>query len=372
MAASLDFSRGPSLAGAVAAFGLPGCPALPDDPIDDRTWAELVARAKHERMEGLLVAATAAGVLAVVDDRLYEVRELGRARARVDLELERETVRVVERLESAAVPYRLLKGPALAHTVYPDPMWRGFGDVDLLVGSDGWFRALSVLNESGARRAVPEIRPDFDLPFGKDATFISVDGWEIDLHRRLVLGPYGFWAAPEDVFACAPATIHLGGAGVNVLQAEHSFVLACYGAVLGDDPPRLAALRDVAQIAFGETTDVEQVFDTAARWNGTDVVARALQLSERRLGVPLRDTPLGRLFGSAAPRGWHRLLMASYRGPGRGYTSQLAGVIALRGVTTKLSYLRALARPQDEYLRARGFTASGFIAHAGSRIRSRR
>ena len=40
---------------------------------------------------------------------------------------------VVDALEAAGIPSVLLKGPALARTVYPDPALRQSVDIDLLV-----------------------------------------------------------------------------------------------------------------------------------------------------------------------------------------------------------------------------------------------
>ena len=352
----------------VAAFGLPGGRSDGGDILGDRPWSKLLAKVKHERLEGLLVAAVGEGTFPCTEAQTTDVRELGKARARVDLELERETLRVARMLETAGVEYRLLKGPALAHTVYPNPMWRGFGDVDILVAPAGWYAAGSILQASGARRLVPEVRPGFDDRFGKDATFVSTTGWQVDLHRRLVVGPYGFWAGSAEFFNEDGARIELGGYELVVLDPEDAFLYACYTAALADDPPRLMALRDVAQFASVGVIDVERIVDTALRWRGSDVVARALCLSERALGVSLSETTVGLRFRSLMPRRRHRALMATYRGRARGYTSQLAGVLALPGATNKLAYLRALARPQDSYLRARGFTGPGFILHAGRRI----
>ena len=354
----------------VASFGLPGASSGQILPLAEEDWTALAARVRAERLEGLWVAAVASGSLPVSSRQMAEVRDAGRARARVDLELEREMLRVVAIFESEKIPYRVLKGPALAHGVYPDPMWRGFGDVDLLVGPDMWYRAVSVLEASGARRLTPEIRPDFDLHFGKDATLVSSQ-WEIDLHRRLVLGPYGFWAPTEEILSRPASELSIAGVNVSVLTLEDAFLNACYSAALADDPPRLIAMRDVAQIAFGEALDLDRLLETARRWSGTEVVARALSLAQRHLGVSLEATAVGSRFAGVSRSTRHRLLMASYRGAGRGYTSQLAGVVALRGVQPKISYLAALARPQKAYLSARGFTPAGFLRHAGRRIWSR-
>lgn len=351
----------------VAAFGLPGS-EIPSRRTGGQEWKSFVERISQARLEGLLVAAAEAGALPASDAHLADVRELGRARARVDLELEREALRAAVRLESGGVPFRLLKGPALAHSVYPNPMWRGFGDIDLLLPAARWYQGLALLEASGARRPVPEIGAEFDVRFGKDATLFSASGWEIDLHRRLVVGPYGLWAKSAEIFANGTKSISLGGKAIAVLELEEAFLHACFNAALADDPPRLVALRDVAQIAFTEALDVERVVDTAARWKASEVVANALRLSEKSLRVRLSDTEIGARFRGMRPRAWHCALMTTYRGPGRGYTSQLAGVVAVRGVRNKAAYLAALARPQDSYLRARGLSPSGFLAHAGRRV----
>ena len=107
-----------------------------------------------------------------------------------------------EALEKAGIAHRVLKGHAWAHTVYPDPSWRAFGDVDLLVGTDDSDRAVEVLESTGVRRTLPEVRPGFDRRFGKDATLLSASGREVDLHRLLVAGPYGLWV--DERRSCSP------------------------------------------------------------------------------------------------------------------------------------------------------------------------
>jgi hypothetical protein len=351
----------------VASFGLLEARPLDGGQLNVAGWHALVARASKERMEGILAAAVSAGALEVTDSQLDRLREVTRSRARADLLLERETVRAAGLLEAAGVPYRVLKGPAWAHTAYPDPMWRGFGDVDILVLPARWYDALEALEASGARRLFPELRPDFDGRFGKDATFVARSGWEIDLHRTLVLGPYGFWVDCDELLSRSPAFVSLGGTSVAVLDPDAAFVHACYNAALADDPPRVAALRDVAQMAIAGSVDPGETFSLAQRWKGVGVVRRALAITESALGSALHDTPIARRFaGKASTR--DRMLMATYRGPGRGYTSQLAGVVALPGLRAKAAYLSALARPQRAYLDARGFSASGFLEHAIRRV----
>ncbi len=59
----------------------------------------------------------------------------------------RQIQAVVDALEAAGIPSVLLKGPALARTVYPDPALRQSTDIDLLVRPADVLAAESVLQE---------------------------------------------------------------------------------------------------------------------------------------------------------------------------------------------------------------------------------
>ncbi len=352
-----------SLVAAVGAFGLPDAPTLPSSPLEPSRWARLVGKVRRERIEGLLAAAVHAGALPTRDEQFVELREAVRGRARTDLCLEREMLAACRTLGEAAISYRVLKGHAWAHTIYPDPAWRGFGDVDLLVADDDWYRAVEALEESGARRVLPELRPGFDRRFGKDATLLSAGGSEIDLHRTLVVGPYGFWIDRQELFDRA-GHLTIGGVEVPILDPEASFLHACYNAAVADDPPRVIAARDVCQMVLTGAGDPDRIWDLAGRWRGRSVVIRALSLASDTFGVDLWYYPVAAPFATARFAASDRVLMASYRGRARGYTSQAAGVVALPGIPQKLSYLAALARPQRAYLDARSLSPAGHLRRA--------
>lgn len=355
----------------VATVGLTDASALVAEPMPPDEWGPLSVQVVVERLEGLLAAAVANGSLPVSGYQLDGVRRLGLARARTDLLLERETLRAIQVLQAADVDLRLLKGSAWAHSAYTDPVRRGFGDVDILVRPADWYRAVGALEDAGGQRVMPELRPRFDSRFGKDATVKTSNGWEIDLHRTLVVGPYGLWIDCDALFARNPATVRVASVALPVLDPDAAFIHACYNAALSDDPPRLAALRDVAQMALSENIDAEEAWSLVHGWRGTNVVRYALRAVQARLGVSLALTPVGQRFaGDVARR--DRMLIATYRGGARGYTSQLAGVVAIPGLADKRDYLAALLRPQRAYLDRRGLSWAGFGAHALGRLRRSR
>ena len=364
---------GPSMSplAAVAGLGLPGAAGFSSSPLPSSAWSDLVAAVWRQRIEGLLAAAVADGSLVVTTEQRDQVKEAARARASVDLRLERELLSTVSLLDREGVTYRVLKGPAWAHSVYPDPSWRGSGDVDLLLAADDWYDALEIFGAAGARRSVPELAAGFDRRFGKEATLVSASGWEIDLHRTLVVGPFGLWIDPEDLFGPS-ATITLRDYDLPVFGPDVAFLHACYNAALGDDPPRLIAVRDVYQQILSEQLDPERVAVMAQRWRGEAVVARALWLTRDVLGVDLGDRPVAAAFAGRRPSLKERALLASYRGPGRGYSSQLAAVVALADGRERAAYLWALARPQPSYLVARGLSSPlAHLEHGARRVLAR-
>jgi hypothetical protein len=367
----VPLAAGEGFAAAVAGYGLPGVPAPPAEPLGPEAWRDVQLTVKHQRIEGLLGAAVAAGAWAVTPSQLDDVRDAVRARANVDLCLEREHVDTVRTLENAGFSSRVLKGQAWAHSFYPDPGWRGFGDVDLLVRSDDWYQVIEVLQGRGARRIVPELRPGFDRRFGKEATLVTRNGWQIDLHRTLVVGPFGLWVDEGDLFA-RPGSVTIGGVTMATLNQEASFMHACYNAALADDPPRLIAVRDVCQVALAGHPDPSVVEEMARRWRAGAVISRALGLTSDLLGQELWRLPVAASFATRRGTAVERALMATYRGPGSGYTSQLATVAAVAGARERLAYLRALVRPDRAYLDARASTPLRYLRTAARRTWQRR
>jgi hypothetical protein len=132
------------------------------------------------------------------------------------------------------------KGVALAEGMYPEPSWRVFGDVDVLVPADTFPRTVEILNDALVmRRDTPELRPGFDVSFGKEALLRTADGLEFDRHRTFVEGALGLAVHRPDLFA-SPRTFDVGGHRVVARGPAQQLLHAAYDAVVGDWPPRLS------------------------------------------------------------------------------------------------------------------------------------
>lgn len=332
---------------AIAAYGLRGSRLdLPADPPTDDTFDGLLSRLRNHRLLGLAASAAAAGDLRLTDTQRDQLHAAHADAMCLCLHLEATLLDVNQSLQEAGVAVRVLKGPASAHLDYHKPELRHFGDLDLLVRSDEMERAKAVLHSLGFTRPCPEPRRGFDRRFGKGATFIGRDGTNVDLHRTFVMGPLGLRVGLEQIWT-EGETFRLGGETVHSLGPVHRLLAACYNAVVGDAQPRLATLRDIAQLSLRHDLSGSDIIDTAVEWGADLVLARGVTrawLSLRLTDVIALSAWAARHEGDADD---HRLL--------RLYHDRQAGYAGLSWATARMLPLRQRAT----FLAALAFPSGG-------------
>ncbi|HSH04023.1 MAG TPA: nucleotidyltransferase family protein [Anaerolineae bacterium] len=84
-----------------------------------------------------------------------------------------------QQLATANIPVLVLKGGALALTVYPDPSLRFMGDLDITVPPHQTEAALHICQQNGYN-----IHPD-DLPDLQNRTWLHHEGWHIRLIKQV-------------------------------------------------------------------------------------------------------------------------------------------------------------------------------------------
>jgi hypothetical protein len=304
-----------------------------------------------QRLTGLAAAAFAAGRLHLT--RSEELLARQREVMLTVLGIERKLVSVGHALDRAGIDFLVLKGPAVAHSIYPNASWRPFGDIDLLVRTRDWPAACDVFERLGHVRLVPEPRPGFDIRFGKGAEYRGPEGIEVDLHRTLVVGPFGLWLEPEELFRHT-TTFTLGGRNLPRLDGTGLLLNACLHAVLGPQPSLLMPLRDVAQLLEASETRWPALREWAVRWKLGPVLAEAFSAVERTLGyvVPREAREVG---GVVSPRRARTALRTS-RGEGG---AAVATLRAIPGIRAKAAYVWGLMVPGRAFLASRSRTARG-------------
>ena len=339
----------------VAGYGLPGhSPALPDAVLGHETWEAVLAEVVNHRLTGHLLGALDDGAFTAQDDQHAAAVDAHERALAVDLMLERLLLATVAQLDAADITPRVLRGSAVAHSVYPEPGLRSFADVDLLVPQHDYDTAVALLCAHGARRRYQEPRKGFDRRFGKGACLEipSCLGLEIDLHRTLVAGPFGL-AVDTDALFEGSTRFLLGEQELHGLDPEDRFLDACFHAALGNKQPYLVPLRDVAQMILCSPLDVAQVRERCRAWRCGIVVQRAIGLAWEAFA--LDATPeVVRWARHHDCSVFEQRALHSYVRSDRSYARQaVAGLNALRRVGDKARYASALLLPNRTYVRTR-------------------
>jgi hypothetical protein len=353
----VDVSAAHGVAEAVAGYGIsPHRARLPESPLPSPAWDDLLGLVLANRLTGLLHAALRDGALAATTDQREAAASLHSAAVLHSLKLEGELVALSDRMHRAGIAHRVLKGPSLAHTIYPDPALRPFFDIDLLVPSAAFDGAVALVRDLGGSRSFAQPRPGFDMRFAKGANLVVGDVG-IDLHRTLALGPFGL-TVDLDELICGEASFELAGCRLPCLDAERAFLAVAIHAALGDSPPKLIALRDLAQMATTRPLDTATVRLLASSWQVEAPVALAVRAAWSILDLP--DHALARWARSFRPSARDARWLSLYLGPDRRYRPlALAAVGAIPGLRSKATYLRALALPDRPFLDAREGTYLG-------------
>jgi putative nucleotidyltransferase-like protein len=331
----------------IAAMGL-----ADSDPlrVDRDRWPLVLRTVTFQRLTGIAVEGWETGRLELEPEQLGELLDRHRSAMVVALAIEQRLLRLSGVFDNAGVRAVVIKGPAVAHTVYLDPSMRPFGDLDLLVSTGDWPRACEVLAASGFRRNLPEPRHGFDQRFGKAATHSDPDGYQVDLHRTLVLGPFGLWLDPEELLASAESFV-LTDRRLERLDTTAMLLNAALHAGLGSNPPLLLPLRDVAQIVGNPAVDWVRLAQWAVRWRLTAALDHAFECTARTLGVEL-PPPALRIRAMGSRRAERRAILA-YTERRRAGGVALAATRAIPGIRPKAAYLFGLILPSREFLRAR-------------------
>ena len=204
-------------------------------------------------------------------------------------------------IAAAGIETVYLKGFANGQTLYPDPVLRAQGDLDLLVRAHDLDRLVAMLAGHGFRFVDPT-RHRWGMI--SDASFlplVSADGTcDIDIHVHPDCYPAHLSLTTERVFGAARA-VDAGGLAIRVPSAEHTMALCATNAA--KDKLDLFALRKAidaaAMLRSGPALDWEEIARLArdGRWLKP---ARAFFCLLGRLGAPLEAVPAAL---RSAPRG---------------------------------------------------------------------
>jgi hypothetical protein len=335
---------------AVAAYGLPGAPPLPEAPLPADSWNDLLNQVRAHRLTGLLACAVLNGGFPVEDWQRQQAMTADLEACAYVFILERRLLGVGDLFQRGDVEFRVLKGAALARLIYPNRRMRPFGDLDLLIPAAQFQHAIRLLvADAGCVSPLRERSPTSE--FGKGIKLYTSTDESIDLHHRLDDGPFGQLIEPNDLLTTVDQ-FAIGQQWLPTLAAEERFVHACLHARLGDFPARLLSVRDVAQCVTVGDLSWRRIEDLCRQWQIGCVVGSACARARLLLGVPLPPEAL-RLAEQPPSQRDDRLLRA-YEAAQHDFTAlPLATLSVLPQLGTKLRYLKTLLLPRRDYLLGR-------------------
>jgi hypothetical protein len=347
----------------LAGYGLPGASsAFPNGVLDDDVWDAVFSEVCRQRLTGHLVHAIDDGTFTAKDTQEAAALDADERSLALALVLEQLLLRATRLLDRGNVTARVLRGPAVAHTVYPEPGLRSFADIDLLIAGADYDAALALLCTGGAQRRFREPRRGFERRFGKGVCLEIPGRLEIDVHRTLVAGPFGIAIDADGLFENS-TYFRLGGQTLEGLDPEARLLDACFHAAL-TERRRLAPLRDVAQMILCSPFGAEQVRDRCRQWRCGIVVQRAIGMAWDVFGLESMSE-IVRWARDYEPTGFERHAMDAYVGPGRSYARQaVAGLQAIEGFWSKVAYATSFLFPSRQYVRARDGSYSRRVTRA--------
>jgi Uncharacterised nucleotidyltransferase len=316
--------------------------------VQDDDWRSFIAWVVARKLTGLGLAACQLDRLQLTEEQSAELLDGHRTAMVHALALERLLLDLANAFDQTGIEIVVLKGPAFAHTAYPDPSWRSFGDLDVLVATSDWARSCELLLELGYRRRFPEPRPGFSERFGRTAAHVNGEGYELDLHRTPAAGPFVFWLDPGELFEHT-SSFTIGDAQLNRLTDTASLLHACMHATFGFRPPLPVPLRDIAQFATAGRVDWNLFHELAERWKLRAVVAYAFRTASDTLGL---DPPPSwvAIPGEQSSRKERRALEAFTTDRRSHGGSVRASLGAIPGFRAKVAYARALLLPSRDFL----------------------
>ena len=252
----------------------------PFDP-DDPFWRAAETHGVHLMLADL--AQTTGAAREWPPDASARARTASIDAASVHALRERELRRVLGRLAAAGVPCLLLKGAALAHTLYPQPHLRPRRDTDVLIRRDDVTRIDALMHDAGYTRAVEtsgdlaSSQRHFDGP-GANGSLHA-----LDVHWRIANPQVFAHSLGYDELTASRAAVPALGPHAWTLSPAHALALACIHRVAHHpDTDRLLWSWDVHRLAAGE--EAARFIAVASKASMREVCAHTLASAASRFG----------------------------------------------------------------------------------------
>lgn len=313
----------------------------PSTPIvlDRDAALRLAGECARHRIEPQLIQAVNTGAIVIPDDLVEHIGERNASILSSMVHLERAGLEAVDVLDAAGIDVRVMKGMATAHLDYPHAAMRQFGDVDLLVAPQRFEQAVEALASAGHRRKLPIRGGRWHV---QHAITVEIEGFELDLHHRLLHQAAGHLAARLDLFA-SPVEFNVAGTTLKALPAPLRLLQASgQNVVSASTDSKHSSNLDVLALLHAEGEAYEHANQANLGWMLADGIGKAMVAA----GLPAPATDAGRSR-------LDRYMSSTYRSD---HPTPVRVALAEATVAPPLVTARTLwsvVSPGEEYLAAR-------------------
>jgi hypothetical protein len=172
-----------------------------------------------------------------------------------------ELIRLIPALEEAGCTPMVLKGPALAQTVYDSPEDRFFSDLDILIPAEKWVTASRTLSSFGYAPSKADRRDEYHARNHFHRSLVNKMGIRVELHWDLSR-PAGYYRFDLESLYEASRTVMAGGAPLRVPSDNHQLLHAAASAV-ADGFRDLRRVEDAAYLFKNGALDLAALVPAA-------------------------------------------------------------------------------------------------------------
>lgn len=271
---------------------------------------------------------------------------------------------LIDAFDQAGMPILIIKGTALAYSLYPEPAMRRRGDTDIVVLTNRRSKARQILRSCGfvADQAPRALQEDWHCESGIGFRHTVDLHWRFNASATIarLVDRGDCFAGSIDLprLARHAKTIGLTGNLILTCINRHSHGTMGYrvGGAKIFETDRLIWAIDIAQLirAFGDREWRDLVEQALLTQTGS-IVQSGLMFAQRALGVPVPAAVIEALDPRAAPQG-----VMNYFATTSGLRRLQMDVAAAAGPREKALILLHVLVPGDHFVRERFPQAQGW------------
>jgi len=262
----------------------------------------------------------------------------------------KELKSVLKSFLESGIEVILLKGVALADTVYPDIALRPFNDVDILVRKEDINKARLKLSQLGYKLELSEYRPGFAERFWYVADYTG-ENLYIDLHWHIIRHSYSKYA-PITHFWDSAVPIYLDDLKIKVLSPENLLISLCFHA-LKHHYSSLLYFVDIAEVInyYNKLIDWNVFIENIRQYKIYSLVRYVLDLTKALLNPPSPTTFLEQIIPTNKKLSLEeKLLNALINSNTTKIEWDIADFIMLDSCTARIQYIYSKFFPCRDFL----------------------